>query len=54
MNSIYKKYKERLIEISGKNRSLYAKKIGRQYAYDIGKILHFFISPVLGTAANLS
>ena len=39
MNSIYKKYKERLVEISGKNRSLFAKKIGRQYAYDIGKIL---------------
>jgi len=39
MNSIYKKYKERLVEISGKNRSLYAKKIGRQYAYDIGKLL---------------
>lgn len=39
MNSIYKKYKERLVEISGKNRSLYSKKIGRQYAYDIGKIL---------------
>ena len=39
MNGIYKKYKERLVEISGKNRSLFAKKIGRQYAYDIGKIL---------------
>lgn len=39
MNSIYKKYKERLIEISGKNRSLFAKKIGKQYAYDIGKLL---------------
>jgi len=39
MNSIYKKYKERLVEISGKNRSLFAKKIGKQYAYDIGKIL---------------
>lgn len=40
MNSIYKKYKERLVEISGKNRSLFSKKIGRQYAYDIGKLLH--------------
>lgn len=39
MNNIYKKYKERLVEISGKNRSLFAKKIGRQYAYDIGKLL---------------
>lgn len=39
MNNIYKKYKERLVEISGKNRSLYSKKIGRHYAYDIGKIL---------------
>ena len=39
MNNIYKKYKERLVEISGKNRSLFSKKIGRQYAFDIGKIL---------------
>lgn len=39
MNNIYKKYKERLIEISGKNRSLFSKKIGRHYAYDIGKVL---------------
>ena len=39
MSVIYKKYKERLVEISGKNRSLYAKKIGKQYAYDIGKLL---------------
>lgn len=39
MNTIYNKYKERLVEISGKNRSLFARKIGKQYAYDIGKIL---------------
>ncbi len=39
MSVIYRKYKERLVEISGKNRSLYAKKIGKQYAYDIGKLL---------------
>ena len=39
MKRIYKLYKERLIEISGKNRSLYAKKLGKNYSYDIGKIL---------------
>ena len=39
MNNIYKKYKERLVEISGKNRSLFSKKIGKHYAYDIGKVL---------------
>lgn len=39
MSVIYRKYKERLVEISGKNRSLYSKKIGKQYAYDIGKLL---------------
>ena len=38
MKSIYTYYKERLIEISGKNRSLYAKKISKKYAFDIGKI----------------
>lgn len=38
MKSIYTYYKERLIEVSGKNRSLYAKKISRKYAFDIGKL----------------
>ena len=39
MKKIYKYYKDRLIEISGKNRSLYAKKVSAAYSYDIGKIL---------------
>ncbi|MCL2176583.1 MAG: AAA domain-containing protein [Firmicutes bacterium] len=39
MKKIYKYYKERLIEISGKNRSLFSKKVSRKYSYDIGKIL---------------
>lgn len=39
MKRIYKYYKERLIEISGKSRSLYSKRISRKSAYDIGKIL---------------
>lgn len=39
MKSIYKYYKERLIEISGKNRSLYSKNLSKKYAYDIGKII---------------
>ncbi|MCL2255263.1 MAG: AAA domain-containing protein [Firmicutes bacterium] len=39
MKKIYKFYKDRLIEISGKNRSLYAKKASQTYTYDIGKIL---------------
>lgn len=39
MKSIYKYYKERLIEISGKNRSLYSKKISKKYSYDIGEII---------------
>lgn len=39
MKSIYKYYKERLIEISGKNRSLYARKISKKYAYDIGEVI---------------
>ncbi len=38
MKSIYTYYKERLIEISGKNRSLYSKKISKKYAFDLGKI----------------
>lgn len=39
MKSIYKYYKERLIEISGKNRSLYSKNISKKYSYDLGEIL---------------
>ena len=39
MKSIYKYYKERLIEISGKNRSLYSRNISKKYSYDIGTII---------------
>ncbi len=38
MKSIYTYYKERLVEISGKNRSLYSKKISRKNSFDIGKL----------------
>lgn len=39
MKSIYTYYKERLIEISGKNRSLYLKSFNKKNGYDIGRIL---------------
>ena len=39
MKGIYTYYKERLIEISGKNRSLYTRKSSKKYSYDIGKLL---------------
>lgn len=39
MRSIYSFYKERLIEISGKSRSLYCKGVTKKYTYDIGKII---------------
>ncbi|MBQ8749542.1 MAG: hypothetical protein IJZ29_03645 [Clostridia bacterium] len=39
MRSIYSFYKERLIEISGKSRSLYCKGVSKKYSYDIGKII---------------
>ncbi|MCL2522536.1 MAG: AAA domain-containing protein [Erysipelotrichales bacterium] len=38
MKKIYKFYKERLIEISGRSRTLYAKRVSPRYAYDIGRI----------------
>lgn len=38
MKSIYTYYKERLVEISGKNRSLVSKKISRKNSFDIGKL----------------
>ena len=37
MKSIYTYYKERLIEISGKNRSLYLKTFNKKNGYDVGK-----------------
>lgn len=39
MKSIYTYYKERLIEISGKNRSLYLKNFNKKNGYDVGRIL---------------
>lgn len=38
MSKIYKYYKHRLIEISGKNRSLYSKKITNKFSYDLGML----------------
>ena len=35
---IYTYYKERLIEIGGKNKCLYLKNVVRKSAYDIGRI----------------
>lgn len=39
MQQIYKKYKERFIEISGRNRSLFTKNIVKKYTYDLGAVL---------------
>ncbi len=39
MKSIYTYYKERLIEISGKNRSLYLKNFTNKNGFDLGRIL---------------
>ena len=39
MKTIYKYYKEKLIEISGKKRSLYSKKISKKFSFDIGSII---------------
>ncbi len=39
MRTIYSKYKERLIEISGRNRSLFLRRIVKKYSYDIGALL---------------
>ena len=40
MSKIYKYYKRRLIEISGKNRSLYTKRVTNKFSYDIGLTVH--------------
>jgi len=39
VKQVYKYYKERLVEISGRNRSLYSKKTSKKTAFDIGKLL---------------
>lgn len=41
MQQIYSKYKERFIEISGKNRSLFTKSIVKKYNYDLGALLDY-------------
>ena len=38
MSKIYKHYKQRLIEISGKNRSLYSKRVTNKFSYDLGNL----------------
>lgn len=38
MQTIYNKYKERFIEINGKNRCLYTRNLTKKYAIDIGEI----------------
>lgn len=38
MKSIYTYYKERLIEIGGKNRSLYIRSLGKKTGYDLGRL----------------
>ncbi len=40
MRTVYTYYKERLIEISGKNRSLYIKNFTKKNGYDVGKLLY--------------
>lgn len=39
MKSIYTYYKERLIEISGKNRSIYTRSFSKKTGYDLGRLL---------------
>jgi len=39
VKKIYRYYKERLVEISGRSRSLYSKKINKKTAFDVGKLL---------------
>lgn len=38
MKSIYKRYMERLIEISGRSRSIYLKNIVKKHSYDLGRL----------------
>ncbi|MDR3186676.1 MAG: DUF4011 domain-containing protein, partial [Christensenellaceae bacterium] len=39
MNTIYQKYKERFIQLSGRNRSLLLRGIVKKYSYDVGAVL---------------
>lgn len=41
MQQVYRKYKERFIEISGKNRSLFTKTIVKKYNFDLGALLEY-------------
>ena len=39
MKSVYKLYRDRLVGISGRSRSLYSKNISKKQAYNLGKLL---------------
>ena len=41
MQQIYKKYKDRFIEISGKSRALFTRSIIKKYSFDLGSVLPF-------------
>ena len=41
MQQIYKKYKDRFIEISGKSRTLFTRSIIKKYSFDLGSILPY-------------
>ena len=41
MQQIYKKYKDRFIEISGKSRALFTRSIIKKYSFDLGTVLPF-------------
>lgn len=44
MQKIYKKYKDRFIEISGKSRALFTRSIIKKYSFDLGTILPYLDS----------
>ncbi|MGN0768293.1 MAG: AAA domain-containing protein [Christensenellales bacterium] len=41
MQRIYKKYKDRFIEISGKSRALFTRSIIKKYSFDLGALMPF-------------
>lgn len=41
MQRIYKKYKDRFIEISGKSRALFTRSIIKKYSFDLGTLMPF-------------
>jgi hypothetical protein len=39
MKSVYKLYRDRLVEMTGRSRSLYSRSVSKRHSYNLGRLL---------------